>query len=331
MLNNITGAARSILPMQPAATAPATPSAAPAAPTTDGAPTPNAIIHETVISPTLESANSALANGVSQAVPDVGQVLRNGVTEGLKGLTDIGSNIQELAQSAFGTGPEGILNNLSSMASQFIQDPTAAINSAIDQDGKSSNIIEQIGNHIHQGVSAFNESDVGKVFSKVMGDVPVLAGQGIEQGISAIENLLKSGQNVIHNAGADLSDIQPNQASSQANLPENAASVGDAQAIQNAPEIAPPPASPMPGARPEAQVEDSVGAISEGIQAVAGPALSAPVSALGALSEGPRGDVSENLAAQANAQVQGVFQAALQGNPVQAVMQAFEAARPKGI
>ena len=324
MLNNITGAARSILPIQPSPAAPAAPSAAPAAPTTDGPPTPNAIIFETVVDPVQEVVN--------QAVPDVGQVLRNGVTEGLKGLTDVASNIQELAQSAFGTGPEGILNNLSSMASQFIQNPTAMINQTIDEDGKASNIIDQIGNLMQQGASAIHDSD----FGQALGNLPELAGRGVEQGIAAIENVFRPGQNTITHGGADLSGINPTQAASQAQRPENTEPAGEANAIQGTPEAAPPPQapplSPLPSSRPETQGEDLLGAVNAGVQSVAGPALSAPVEAVQALSEGPLGDAASNLAAQANVQqAQGSLQAALQGNPVQAVMQTFEAARPKGI
>ncbi len=324
MLNNITGAARSILPMQPSPAAPAAPSAAPAAPTTDGPPTPNAIIFETVINPAQDVVN--------QAVPDVGQVLRNGVTEGLKGLTDVAANIQELAQSAFGTGPEGILNNLSSMASQFIQNPTAMINQTIDEDGKASNMIDQIGNLMQQGASVIHDSD----FGQALGNLPELAGRGVEQGIAAIENVFRPGQNTITHGGADLSGINPTQAASQAHRPEHTEPAGDAHAIQGTPEAAPeaaplPQSPPLPTSRPETQGEDLLGAVNGEVQSVAGPALSAPVEAVQALSEGPLGDAASNLAAQASAQMQGVLQAALPGNPVQAVMQTFEAARPKGI
>jgi len=320
MLNNISGAARPLLPMQPSPAAPAAPNAAPAAPTTDGPPTPNAIIHETVVNPAQEV--------VSQAVPDVGQVLRSGLSEGLKGLTDVAANVQELAQSAFGTGPEGILNNLSSMASQFIQNPTAMINQAIDQDGKSSNIVDQIGNLMQQGASAIHDSD----FGQALGSLPELAGRGVEQGIAAIENVFRPGQNTITHGGADLSGINPTQAASQAHRPENTQSAGDAHAIHATPEAAPlPQAPPMPAARPETQVEDTIGSVTQGLQAVTGSALSAPVEAIQTLSEGPLGEAASNLAAQANAGVQGALQAAIQGNPVQAVMQTFEAARPKGI
>lgn len=328
MLNNITGAARSILPMQPSPAAPAAPSAAPIVLNSDGPPTPNAIIFETVIDPVQDVVTPAVQDVVTQAVPDVGQVLRNGVTEGLKGLTDVATNIQELAQSAFGTGPEGILNNLSSMASQFIQNPTAMINQTIDEDGKASNMIDQIGNLMQQGASVIHDSD----FGQALGNLPELAGRGVEQGIAAIENVFRPGQNTITHGGADLSGINPTQAASQALRPEHTEPAGDAHAIQGTPEAAPLPQSqPLPASRPETQGEDLLGAVNEGVQSVAGPALSAPVEAVQALSEGPLGDAASNLAAQASAQVQGVLQAALPGNPVQAVMQTFEAARPKGI
>jgi len=208
MLNNIGGAPSPFnIPPQAASAQPA--STAPAREL--DAPAPNAIIHSTVIDPVLE--------GASAAVPSVAQTIRNATSEDLRGLTDIGSNVQEMAQSAFGTGASGILENVGAMASQFFQNPTAFINNQIDPNGQSTDRVNEIGDLMQKGASAIGSSFIGQA----LGALPDLAGQGVEKGLNAIEDFIhqRQSQSGIQNGGFDTSSIDASRSSTQGLNPLN--------------------------------------------------------------------------------------------------------------
>ncbi|MBT9546484.1 MAG: hypothetical protein IV090_13930 [Candidatus Sericytochromatia bacterium] len=208
MINNIGGAPSPMnIPPQAASTPPA--STAPARET--DAPAPNAIIHAVVADPVIEGSRAA--------VPGAVQAARNASSEGLRGLTDIGSNLQEMAQSAFGTGASGILENVGTMASQFFQNPTAFINNQVDPNGQSTDRVNEIGDLMQQGASAIGSSFIGQA----LGALPDLAGRAVSQGINGIEDFIhqRQSQSGIQNGGVDTSSIDASRSSTQGLNPLN--------------------------------------------------------------------------------------------------------------
>jgi hypothetical protein len=217
MLNNIGGAPSPFNILPQAANQP--PASAAPARETEISHAPNAIITEAVVDPLVEGASTVVIEGSRAAVPSADQVLRNAATDGLKGLTDIGSNVQEMAQSAFGTGASGILENVGSMASQFFQNPTDFFNNMVDPNGQSTDRVNEIGELMQKGASGIGNSFIGQGLAAL----PDLAGRGVEQGLNAIEDFIhqRQSQSGIHNAGFDTSSIDASRSPSQGFNPLN--------------------------------------------------------------------------------------------------------------
>lgn len=277
MLNNI----GTILPILPQTS----PTPAPAAtPATQGTPA------EGMTNPVGGPVNEA-----ASAVQTTGQAVRSAASEGLKGLTDVASNVQELTQSASSMGPAGIMENVSAMASQFFQNPTDFVNNTMDPNGQSTDVVQQIGGRMKEAASAIGSSFIGQG----LGALPDLAGRGVEQGLNAIGNLFNKGQSHITNGGADLSGIDTSSHNTQGFNPQNDSAGADRTestgmvppARQERDSLTDPISSVAEQAAGmsaqastalQGMAQEAVGSVAEGIQQVTGMAQ----QAAGTVAEG---------------------------------------------